>query len=164
MRPYFIEESRSELSFFFSGHVAVNQRKLQHNFYKQETLSCRFSTLCHPFHPAFLSSVFYPISTDHTKWSNTLKQFVGNLPTNCLSVFEQFVILALKGLNVSYNLFQLISTSQTWFLRHHHDEVLNHMNYLCKILVSAKRRTIWNLGNSRHLNLTIFLSSNNNTI
>ena len=22
-------------------------------------------------------------------WSNTLKQFVGNLPTNCLSVFDQ---------------------------------------------------------------------------
>ena len=79
-------------------------------------------------------------------------------------MFDHFVILALKGLNVSYNLFQPISTSQTWFLRHHHDEVLNHMNYLCKILVSAKPRTIWNLGNSRHLNLTIFLSSNNDTI
>ena len=26
-----------------------------------------------------------------TKWSNTLKQFVGNLPTNCLSVFNHFV-------------------------------------------------------------------------
>ena len=27
-----------------------------------------------------------------------LKQFVGKLPTNCLSVFEHFVELALKGL------------------------------------------------------------------
>ena len=35
-----------------------------------------------------------------TKWSNTFKQFVGNLPTNCLSVFGHFVGLALKGLNV----------------------------------------------------------------
>ena len=35
-----------------------------------------------------------------TKWSNTLKQLVGNLPTNCLSVFEHFVGLALKGLSV----------------------------------------------------------------
>ena len=33
-----------------------------------------------------------------TKWSNTLKQFVGKLPTNCLSVFGHFVGLALKGL------------------------------------------------------------------
>ena len=33
-----------------------------------------------------------------TKWPNTLKQFVGNLPTNCLSVFGHFVGLAFKGL------------------------------------------------------------------
>ena len=39
-----------------------------------------------------------PLSPNPTKWSNTLKQFVGNLPTNCLSVFDHFVILALKGL------------------------------------------------------------------
>ena len=40
-----------------------------------------------------------PLSTNPTKWSKTLKQFVGKLPTNCLSVFDHFVILALKGLN-----------------------------------------------------------------
>ena len=39
-----------------------------------------------------------PLSANPTKWSNTLKQFVGNLPTNCLSVFDHFVGLALKGL------------------------------------------------------------------
>ena len=39
-----------------------------------------------------------PLSAIPTKWSNTLKQFVGNLPTNCLSVFDHFVGLALKGL------------------------------------------------------------------
>ena len=38
-------------------------------------------------------------SANFTKWSNTLKQFVGNLPTNCLSVFDNFVGLALKGLS-----------------------------------------------------------------
>ena len=38
------------------------------------------------------------LSTNFTKWSNTLKQFVGNLPTNILSVFGHFVGLALKGL------------------------------------------------------------------
>ena len=39
-----------------------------------------------------------PLSANPTKWSNTLKQFVGNLPTNCLSVFDYFVKLVLKGL------------------------------------------------------------------
>ena len=38
------------------------------------------------------------LSANFTKWSNTLKQFVGNLPTNYLSVFGHFVGLALKGL------------------------------------------------------------------
>ena len=37
-------------------------------------------------------------STNPTKWSNTLKQFVGNLPTNCLNVFDHFMKLTLKGL------------------------------------------------------------------
>ena len=39
-----------------------------------------------------------PLIANPTKWSNTLKQFVGNLPMNCLRVFDHFVILALKGL------------------------------------------------------------------
>ena len=39
-----------------------------------------------------------PLSANPIKRSNTLKQFVGNLPTNCLSMFDHFVGLALKGL------------------------------------------------------------------
>ena len=39
-----------------------------------------------------------PLSANPEKWSNTLKQIVGNLPTICLSVFDHFVNLALKGL------------------------------------------------------------------
>ena len=38
------------------------------------------------------------LSAKLTKWPNTLKQFVGNLATNCLSVFGRFMGLALKGL------------------------------------------------------------------
>ena len=41
-----------------------------------------------------------PLSDNPTKWSNTLKQFVGKLPTNFLSVFDHFVKLVLKGLNL----------------------------------------------------------------
>ena len=40
-----------------------------------------------------------PLYPNPTKWSNTLKQFVGNLPTNCLSVLDHFVVLALKGIS-----------------------------------------------------------------
>ena len=41
---------------------------------------------------------FNSLSANFTKWSNTLKQFVGKLPTNCLSMFDHFVELSLKGL------------------------------------------------------------------
>ena len=40
-----------------------------------------------------------PLSANPTKWSNTLKQFVGRLAANCLSVFDHFVGLALKELS-----------------------------------------------------------------
>ena len=40
---------------------------------------------------------FIPRSANPTKWSNTLKQFVGRLPANCLSVFDHFFGIG-KGL------------------------------------------------------------------
>ena len=39
-----------------------------------------------------------PLNANPEKWSNTLKQIIGNLPTICLSVFDHFMNLALKGL------------------------------------------------------------------
>ena len=48
--------------------------------------------------PKFASSI-NPLSANPTKWLNTPKQSLGNLPTNCLSVFDHFVKLALKGLS-----------------------------------------------------------------
>ena len=45
--------------------------------------------------------VLNPLSANPTKWSNTLKQSVGSLPTNCLSVFDHFVGLVLKCLKKS---------------------------------------------------------------
>ena len=39
-----------------------------------------------------------PLNASPTKWSNTFKQFAGKLPTNCLSVSDHFVGLALKGI------------------------------------------------------------------
>ena len=43
----------------------------------------------------FQNTHLNPLSASPTKWSNTLKQFFGNLPMNCLSVFDHFV--ELKG-------------------------------------------------------------------
>ena len=44
---------------------------------------------------------FNPLGANPTKSSNTLKQFVCKLPTNCLSLLDHFVGLALKGLKQS---------------------------------------------------------------
>ena len=47
---------------------------------------------------SLLYDVLNPLSPNFPKWSKTLKQSVGNMPTNCLSVFDHFVGLALKEL------------------------------------------------------------------
>ena len=43
-------------------------------------------------------SGFNPLSANPEKWSNTLKQIVGNLPTIYLSVSDHFMNLAFKRL------------------------------------------------------------------
>ena len=61
-----------------------------------------------------------PLSVNPTKWLNTLKQFVGKLPTNCLSVFGHFVNLELKVLMYFSRLqslflsHRLLTQSQRW--------------------------------------------------
>ena len=52
-----------------------------------------------------------PLSANPTKWSNTLKQFVGKLATNCLSVFDHSVILTLKVLKTDFSIATLSSLS-----------------------------------------------------
>ena len=54
--------------------------------------------------------IINPLSANLTKWSNTLKRFVGKLPTNCLSVFDHFLGLAFKGLT---NLTTLVLMTKT---------------------------------------------------
>ena len=44
---------------------------------------------------------FNPLSAIPTKLSNTLKQFAGYLLTNCLNVFDHFVVLAPKELSTT---------------------------------------------------------------
>ena len=59
----------------------------------------KIATKCWP------SIIINPLSANLTKWPNTLKQFIGKLPRNCLSVFHHFVKLALKGLRNPNKLF-----------------------------------------------------------
>ena len=47
---------------------------------------------------SFTKEILNPLNSNPTKWSNILKQFVGNLPMNFLSMFDHFMKLALKGL------------------------------------------------------------------
>ena len=44
------------------------------------------------------ANLINPLSANPENWPNTLKHIVGNLPTICLSVFDHFMNLALKGL------------------------------------------------------------------
>ena len=54
--------------------------------------------------------LFNPLSANPTKWQNTLKQFVSNSrPTSCLSMFDHFVGLALKGLRKAFRLLSVMA-------------------------------------------------------
>ena len=53
------------------------------------------------------TSIFFTfnhLSASFTKWLNTLKLFVGKLPTNGLSVFDNSVKLVLNGLSLTEQL------------------------------------------------------------
>ena len=56
---------------------------------------------------------FNPFSANFTKWLNTLKQFVGNLPTNFLSVFDHFVGLVFKGL-ITHGFYAIYQMKPSW--------------------------------------------------
>ena len=69
--------------------------------WKKKTKNLARDSVHSPTHATRLNNnckLFDPLSAKLTKWPNTLKQFLGNLPTNCLSVFGHFMGLALKGL------------------------------------------------------------------
>ena len=98
-------------------------------------------------------TVFNPLSVNPTKWSNTFKQFVGKLTTDCLSVFDHFVGLALKGISISsylqYHLFRFYhrrrkkksNTSDQSFMKICKN-FTNHLTLLenrCKALIPIKQ-------------------------
>ena len=62
----------------------------------------------------WLLYLFNPLSSNPTSWLNILKQFFSSLPTNCLSVFDHFVGLALKVLTTETIL--ALKRAETCFL------------------------------------------------
>ena len=86
-----------------------------------------------------------PLSVNLTKWSNTLKQFVGKLATNCLNVFDRFVILALKTLTMNI---QILGSKESLWVKFKEGICAElHLKlwfesdwYLCNI---AKSRWFW---------------------
>ena len=77
----------ANFSFFFKIKEEPTTKHPKENFLNlEEDLWRRFC------------NILLRIDLSITKWSNTLRQFVGKLSTNCLSVFDRFVGLALKGL------------------------------------------------------------------
>ena len=70
----------------------------EHLHFLQDAKRNDFDFNCYLYCCNFYAINVNPLSANITKWSNTLKQFVGKLRTNCLSVLDHFVVLALKGL------------------------------------------------------------------
>ena len=83
-------------------------------------------------HISILVYVYFS-STNPTKWSNTLKQFVSNLPANCLSVFDHFVKMAHKGLSISKS-FKIFYFSFIWQCQAWSYDLLNHQYLLTLFL------------------------------
>ena len=92
--------------------------------------------------------IFNPLSANPTKWSNTPKQFVSNLGTNCLSVFDHFVKLALKRLMLKRKPVKW----QYWLLSWCHFQILEFgENFLYFIICWHKSKISFGYFISHHL-------------
>ena len=78
---------------------------------------------------------FNPLSANFTKWSNTFKQLVGNLPTNCLGVLDHFVGLALKGLKEALNDFLILDFAKNPLK-------IMHENIVSNLVVGSEFNTV----------------------
>ena len=84
--------------------LKISQNKKSCNSIRMENLAQVLSyEFCYMYNNTFFtkklritaSKINYSLSANPTKWSNTLKQFVGEFPTNCLSVFDDFMGLTI---------------------------------------------------------------------
>ena len=73
------------------------------------------------------------LSANPTKWLNTLKHFVGNLTTNCLSVSDHFVGVALKEISMIY-----LNKNDLFHIPYHKNRAI-HQKILQKYNMSQPR-------------------------
>ena len=92
-----------------------------------------YSPCCGKSLHSLTNRYFNLLSTNPTKWSNILKQFVGNLPTNCFSVFDHFLWLTLKWLNhVHLSLTVIPSSCRRFFVAvHKNKKAKSYMTTFC---------------------------------
>ena len=102
-RPCTIIDGDSKVKHLHGKSIA-NKTNSDNIIHVKLFLGARTKAMKHYVSPDLEKNRPNPLSTNLTKWSNTLKQFVGNLPTNCLSVFDHFVKFVLKGLNLLVHL------------------------------------------------------------
>ena len=81
-----------------------------------------------------------PLNAKFTKWPNTHKQFVGKLPTNCLSVFGHFLGLALKGLRA---VLKCLLRDKLFLMKKDKTQITRHLykQRLCKNVVKFMKIT-----------------------
>ena len=84
--------------------MSFNSKLTLQTLTQKELLWCSYKTFSYWLRVAW-SQMWFKIhlilnlfNANPTKWSHTLKQFVGKLLTNCLIVFDHFGGLVLKGL------------------------------------------------------------------
>ena len=92
-----IPRRREKIKFNFCFHTSLQYLKRFYEDLKGLTLWIKphyvipknqYSEMYFCFWNDFVSAyIINPLSTNPTKWWNTLKQFVGKLPTNCFSVW-----------------------------------------------------------------------------
>ena len=92
-----------------------------------------YSPCCGKSLHSLTNRYFNLLSANPTKWSNILKQFVGNLPTNCFSVFDHFLWLTLKWLNhVHLSLTVIPSSCRRFFVAvHKNKKAKSYMTTFC---------------------------------
>ena len=85
---------------------------------------------------------FNPLHANVTKWPNTFKQFVGNLPTSCLSVFDHFVGLVRIILILKFTKCPIDYKTLGWSLSRSvlpHEEKVPLQPWLTTLLVLASQ-------------------------
>ena len=83
-----------------------------------------------------------PLSAKLTKWPNTLKQLVSNLPTNYLSVFTHFVGLALKGIICCTMAYSIHVLSRPWLYTDLKHELHSDKDSLNKISILTTKHLL----------------------